>query len=235
MGVVHETAESLFSENLEVCYPEAMECYSYFADYFANNGLGFPAPGANYRYLPGRLPILLSAPHATRQVRNGALKHSDVMTGCIADYLNQHAGYQALVRFYCDNDDPNADLTGPGMEYKEYAAKLVHKHGIKLFLDLHGCTEREEYDFCIGVNGGKNLCGHSEALEQLIQLLEPLGKVAIDQRFKASLPTNVSRYVAEQTGIPCIQLEIGRRFRVEYEPLGKLLKQFQQEAERLIK
>ena len=50
--------------------------------YSANNYNGINTAGNNFVIIPGKLPILLSAPHAVRQNRDGQVKYADELTQC---------------------------------------------------------------------------------------------------------------------------------------------------------
>lgn len=198
--------------------------------YFLNNGNGKKTAARNYRCFLGKTPVILSAPHAVKQVRNGREKSEDVMTGGIVEYLCQQHQCYGITRIYNAGDDPNSDFSGPGFSYKEQILHMISEKEIKLFLDIHGCSMKHGFDFCIGTNCGKNLNGNTRVLEQLYAELGKIGKTAVDDHFKASREGNICRYIAERTEIPCIQLEISRDYRMvpdlreaAVEALGRVL------------
>ena len=61
----------------------------------------------------GNLPILLSAPHAVKQIRNGEIKAHEFYTGAIVECLAKQIGCSCITKQYLIedtiNDDPNTD------------------------------------------------------------------------------------------------------------------------------
>lgn len=61
----------------------------------------------------GNLPILLSALHAVKQIRNGEIKAHEFYTGAIIDCLAKQIGCYCITKQYlienASNDDPNTD------------------------------------------------------------------------------------------------------------------------------
>ena len=55
----------------------------------------------------GNLPILLSAPHSVKQVRNNKIKKSDGLTGAIVEYLAKLSDTYGITRICNLLDDPN--------------------------------------------------------------------------------------------------------------------------------
>lgn len=75
--------------------------------YEANDYHGIKGEATNYRVILGKVPILVSAPHAVRQLREGMLKERDGMTGGIVEYLCEELGVFGIVRIWEAGDDPN--------------------------------------------------------------------------------------------------------------------------------
>lgn len=87
MGVMEELIEQNIPE-----YASELECAGFYV-------LGnFPAKVEEaFLYLPGLLPVLISAPHAVRHMRLGRAKASDTFTGTLAVLLNYLSGCSVLV------------------------------------------------------------------------------------------------------------------------------------------
>ena len=62
-----------------------------------------------FRVTDGKLPVMVSAPHAVTQLREGKVKPSDDFTGAIALAVAQLAGCGAIVTSRYDGCDPNWD------------------------------------------------------------------------------------------------------------------------------
>lgn len=167
----------------------------------------------NYTFIIGEIPILLSAPHAVKQRRNGKIKSEDVNTGGITEYLCNTCKCYGIIRNYNELDDPNNDDFGLGLAYKNEILRSIRENNVKLVLDIHGCNNSHGFDFCIGTNNKRNLNGQDNILDILSIGLNSIGKVAIDDYFKASLDGNVSKYISHNSNVPSIQLEISSDFR----------------------
>ena len=192
--------------------------------YCEDDAKGFLYKGKPYLpYEDGKSVCLLSAPHAVMQLRDGRLKSDDQMTGPLTEELCERAGVRGLIRTRFMEDDPNKDLTGPGMAYKKKLLSMVKKES-KVFIDIHGASDRHGFAFCLGTNMGKNLNGGERYADLLEESLSALGPVIRDLKgFRASSNGNVSRFMAENSGICAIQLEIARSYRMDEEKMFAFL------------
>jgi hypothetical protein len=177
----------------------------------------------NYIFIMGYVPILLSAPHAVKQGRNGVQKAEDANTGGIVEYICNTSNCYGIIRNHNNLDDPNKDNFGLGLAYKQKILSAIREYDIKLVLDIHGCSNSHDFDFCIGTNSGRNLNGQDNILEILNVGLSSIGKTVIDEYFKASLDGNISKYVSHNSSVPSIQLEISNKFRRDNKYLEQLL------------
>lgn len=226
--------------------------------YFQDDGNGFYTGGGLFFRKSPKLPylqinhdpagkvyhpeVLLSAPHAVIQTRLGKRKNDDFMTGPIVEALCERTGCMGMVRTKNLGDDPNYDLAGPGLTYKEALADLACEK-TKIFLDIHGTSNERPFDFCLGTNYGGNLNWNLDSpytenpvLRRLEEILSELGRTVIDfeyydrkvgknVKFCASRNGNESKYMAEncRAKFPCIQLEIAARFRKDPEKIELLI------------
>lgn len=177
----------------------------------------------NYEFIVGQVPIIISAPHAVMQVRNGKVKVADYLTGPITEYLCRNTRCHGIVRTFCNNDDPNHDKKGLGFEYKRDLSTYITLQSIQLLIDLHGCKDSEEYDFQIGTNNGLNLTEDKKILELVIFSLKKIGKVVVDKEFKADKEGNISKYISYNLNIPCTQIEITAKYRKEPDSINSLI------------
>ena len=87
-------------------------------------------------YVPGYLPILLSAPHGAAHVRAGKPKEEDEFTAALARLVAERSGAHVLYARRKSMKDPNWHLDAP---YKTFfSAKIVQKANIQFVLDFHG-------------------------------------------------------------------------------------------------
>lgn len=177
----------------------------------------------NFKFIHGGIPIILSAPHAVMQFRKGKNKVADYLTGPITEYLSKCVNTHCIIRTFNKKDDPNYDVTGYGLEYKEFLKEYIICNNIKVLIDLHGCKDSKDFDFQIGTNNRLNINNNYQVLNIIIDNLNKIGKVLVDKDFKADGPGNISRYISENLKIPCIQIEISSKFRKDSQKLMVLI------------
>lgn len=181
--------------------------YFYKTDKKAN-----PRQENPFRVFPGRIPILVSAPHAVRHVRDRKIKKSDEFTGSIDYLLNQLTGCYSLAVTKLYGGDPNVD--SPCI-YKELLASLCREHKVTLVLDLHGAAREHDFDIDIGSREGRSLLGQSKVLTLLTENLMSAGLKNISQNyFPAKGINTITHFTNRELGIPALQLEINRKYRV---------------------
>lgn len=201
--------------------------------YKANDSNGIKIDVDHFKIINGKVPILLSAPHAVKQNRNGVEKEADGMTGAIVEYLCQKTGTNGIIRNYNLGDDPNFENEGYGLKYKNAMLKCINEKQIKCVIDVHACKNGYGFDVDIGTNNGKNIQSGKQYLTVLEREFSKIGKVTVDERFKASGEAIISRYVHERSNIPCFQLEICAELRRS--KLMELLEVFEMSIENLRK
>lgn len=178
----------------------------------------------NYKLILNSSPVLLSAPHAVKQFRNGEKKGKDINTGGIVEYLCESAGCCGIIRTFNKFDDPNYSPDKVSERYREEIRSFVRTSHCPLLLDIHGCADTRSYDIYIGTNHGKNIQGRIDLARQLADLLRKSGaSVVIDEKLCASREYNICRETASQTQIPCMQIEIRNEWRTQPKYLEKLI------------
>lgn len=165
-----------------------------------------------FLFFPGKLPVLVSAPHAVRYYRQKKIKMSDQFTGSIVYLLNKLTGCHAIAATKLYGGDPNID--NPCI-YKEKIAEICSREKVKFILDIHGATREREFDVDFGTNSGKTLLLKARMLETLEQNFQGFGlsRISLDH-FAATGPNNIANYVARELGIPAVQVEINKQYRV---------------------
>ena len=174
----------------------------------------------SFRYLPGRLPVLLSAPHAAAHMRNGRLKEEDDYTGGLALLAGEISGAHVLYACCKSDTDPNFDLVAP---YKIALKHLVRRHRIGFVLDVHGCAAYREFGIGLGTMRGQSCPQH---LRLILTTLHRLGyreggpwlsRIDIDQTFSAAggpRQETITRYCWQKLRVPAAQLEFNSYLRV---------------------
>lgn len=138
--------------------------------FLANNKNGLKIDDKNYIFKVGKIPILLSAPHAVKQYRESQVKPSDYLTGALAIYLAEKCNCYYFVRIFNDNDDPNfplgTTLSEIENEYLIALKKFIQEYNQFLMIDIHGCVNSKKYD-CSLWHDDYNTC-----LPQVIRIFE---------------------------------------------------------------
>ena len=167
----------------------------------------------SFETIKGKIPILISAPHSVRQIRNGKIKGKDIYTGPIAIVLQQETNCHCIYKTKNNNDDANYDIENN--TYKEEILKIIKQNNIKLLLDIHGASDEHGFGVDIATGERENLNGNEKALEILVEVLKKhnIGNIEIDKVFIAKSIHTICKTIAEKTSIPCIEIEIAKKFR----------------------
>lgn len=161
---------------------------------------------------PGQLPVLVSAPHAVRHVRQKKIKMSDEFTGSIAYLVSKLTGCHGLAATKLYGGDPNVD--NPCI-YKDKLVEICKREKIKCIIDIHGAARERNFDVDFGTNSGKNLVGSKVIVEIMTQNFQHFGLNSIStDYFPAAGANTIANYVARELQIPALQIEINKQFRV---------------------
>lgn len=169
-------------------------------------------------YTPGRLPILLSAPHAAAHVRAGKPKEEDEFTAGLARLIAERSGAHVLYARRKSLKDPNWHLDAP---YKAFLSEVVQQAGIRFVLDIHGAVSHTDFGVALGTNHCRS-CSQ-ELLDVMVQTLgrygltpeaEGLNRLDIDHAFPSTGSGSITRFVSEQLHVPASQIEINAHLRI---------------------
>lgn len=180
----------------------------------------------------GNIPIMISAPHAINQFREGQIKWADMYTGGISRYLREITGCHLIYSCKFTETDPNYDVPGKN-KYQEALKEYVSKNKIKLLLDLHGAAKKREYAVEMGTAPEQNQIQgkryeEDPSLHQFKFVADIIKKIfedrfcmlKIEQKkvwkneiFNAGNQNTVTKFISENTDTPCIQLEINGNYR----------------------
>ena len=158
----------------------------------------------------GRLPLLLSACHATPHTRLNRTKAAERMTGALVLHLAQALGATAILPLDIQTDDPNFDAD-PLTPYKRRLVGLLES--CRLLIDFHGMQDHWGVDICIGI-------GDSNPQGQMLRFINELAgrsrqahfTAAINKPFASIAPCTVAAF-ARQQGHDALQIELSRRLR----------------------
>lgn len=202
--------------------------------YEVNDCFGQEGEGCNFEVYEGNVPVLVSAPHAVKQLREGRIKRQDGLTGGIVEYLIEEYGLYGITRLWSVEDDPNFADDERSVAYRDKVAEIVDEVGIKWTFDIHACRDAYGFDMDVGINGGGNLACDREEVERMVDFWREEGlDVRIDAKFKAAWSNTVSNYVHRKTGVNCVQLELAEGVRRGDEKMEKFLRGFEKVLELL--
>ena len=165
------------------------------------------APGGTEWFVthPDTGAVLIVAPHATSQMRNGEVKRPDAGTGSLAVTLSRLTGAAVIYTTYRAPSDPNYYDQN---DFKRRLAVLVDSLHPLMVLDLHASAYRRPYDIDFGTMAGASLHGREDLLHALSTTLAAEGVTNQSrERFPASANQTVTKWVSAR-GVPAIQLEI---------------------------
>ena len=172
-----------------------------------------------FRYLPGKRPVLISAPHGARHWRNDGWKGEDEYTAALAHVLAEETNAHALYTVRRIQPDPNFD---DDSDYKRTLARLLGEHDIELVLDLHGARRGRDFGIELGTMSGLTCPDYEATIIRRIEWYgfvrdhrRSLDRLWVNRLFKGGArQQTVTRFVWEQCGVNAAQFEINAHLRV---------------------
>lgn len=164
----------------------------------------------SFELLDGKGSVMLSAPHAMLQTRNGSIKCAERFTGMLCRLIHERIGCPVIYKTRHLRDDANFD---PVSDYRAALCRYVKAHNVQLVIDLHQMKPERSTDVCIGTGRGRNLLGHKELTHAFTECFRVLGikHIAVDDPFDARGVNTVCATVATQCNVPAVQLELSTR------------------------
>ncbi len=174
------------------------------------DGVAVPEGENWFKTIDGKVPIIITAPHATRPLREGKRRFSDGGgTAALAVALGVMTGAAVIYTTYEGPSDPNYYDDN---EFKKELSRMIDKIRPMYILDIHGSHPFRSYDIDLGTMNGQSLLGHDNLVFGLIKSLNYDGIWSISyNRFGASRNGTITKF-ASQKGIPTIQLEINTTY-----------------------
>lgn len=181
-----------------------------------------------FAHEPGRLPILLSAPHGTAHRRNGRVKAEEGFTSALARLVATETGAHVLYTQFMTYSDPNYETEAP---YKTALRQIVRRHGIRFVLDIHGMSDRHGFGMALGTMNGRSCPNHESLILQTLQShgfssstkaeVRRFDRLRWDRfvlnhsRFTGGVINHtVTKFVAEELGVAAAQIELCSSLRV---------------------
>ena len=150
--------------------------------------------------------VMISAPHAVEQTRNGRIKCAESQTGALAKMLHEQLHCPIIYKTKNMGDDANYDEV---CAYKKALADYVQNNKIVLLLDLHQLSPTRSIQVDVGTGSMKNVF-RQEYVDEVLRafIRNGITDVGVDRIFNAKHPNTVSAYVARHCGIDCLQIEL---------------------------
>lgn len=185
-----------------------------------------------FEIIPGNNSVIISAPHAINQYRDGQVKWADMFTGGIAKYIHKITGCHVIYSCKYDEHDPNYDLPGSN-PYQDTLADYVKSNDIVFLIDLHGAAKKREYALEMGTAPEQNpiegviyetdpsLHEYKYVAEWIKEIFENMfinssfeqKEVWKNRIFDAGDQNTVTKFISENTNTACVQLEVNGHYR----------------------
>lgn len=190
-----------------------------------------PQDSSGSVFLRGEIPVLVTASHATAHLRMNKIKYEEHYTGALSVILHVLTGSYALYTHWASEIDPNYYDNSP---FKEKLSDIVQEFGIRFVLDLHGTIGKTNEDIYPGIGNEREfLLGNDFYLDKLEESVESEGFILGGLHvFPALRQMTIAKFLAQDLGIPAMQLEINKRFRgpendpFQFEKLVKFLSHY---------
>ncbi|MCP4134131.1 MAG: ketol-acid reductoisomerase [bacterium] len=169
-----------------------------------------PKSGKWFEVVIGEIPVVVTAPHATRPFRNGKRRFSDGGgTAALAVAVGQLTGATVMYTTYEGPSKPPSDPNSyDNSPFKIELGKVLTKVKPKFVLDIHGSHPHRSFDIDMGTMNGESLLGNEELVYNLIKHLRAEGINCLSSnRFAASKTPTITRF-CKNNSVPAIQLEI---------------------------
>lgn len=165
-----------------------------------------PAGTPWFIVLRGSAPIIVTAPHATRPLRDGSYRFADGGgTAALAKLLNTLGCATVIYTQFQSPSDPNYYDDN---DFKAQIASLIKEVKPQLLIDLHGSNSYRPYDVDFGTMNGSSLLGKDQVVQALTDAMLKEGlKNFSHNYFAASKNQTITKY-ASSLGVPSVQLEI---------------------------
>ena len=169
---------------------------------------------AYFDFKEGKIPILISAPHGAKHLRDGKWKEEDEYTASIAIKLGEITGAHVI---YVKNKTREDSNHLKRTKYKERIKEVIEKHGIKFLMDLHGVGQNKAFKISVGIRHDDREACSCPTFKGIIEnVLKEFQESPIFNRknFKAKGRGTVTSFAREQCGIESAQFEINAAYRI---------------------
>lgn len=166
-----------------------------------------------YRFKKGTIPILISAPHGARHLRNGKWKGEDEYTASIAIKLADFTGAHAIYVKNATREDPNFDIE---CKYKEEIKKISENYGIRFIADLHGANLNRNFKVSVGIiNKDSERCSCPTFKDLIREAFSSFQKDIFNlDSLRASSSGTITYFAKNTLELEAAQFEINAKYRI---------------------
>lgn len=210
-------------------------------EFSLNDYNGVKTDKESFKYVEGKIPILISCPHSVNQIRRGGLKVREKYVGAVSKLICEVTDTNLIYKYHNDGIDDNYVLE---TRYKKEIGEIIKRKNIKMLLDIHGMlgsmSKRFRGNYIeLGTDDGRNLLGHHYISNEVVKIFNKNGidRIVVDEKFKASKSYTITKYTATNYRIPSMQIEISGDFRDPNFDIGnfkKLIISFKEICELII-
>ena len=133
-------------------------------------------------------------------------KQSESHTGVLAKLLNRDPGYHAIIKTRNLYDDANYDEKS---FYREDLISYINQHQLKFLLDIHIMNPEHRNSIEMATGDRKNIQGNWKIIDKINKIANQAELlIDTDHHFFALNPNCIAAHIANECGIPAIQMEI---------------------------
>lgn len=175
----------------------------------------------DFTYIPGLIPVLLSAPHGTVHTRLDKPKQEDEYTSGFVRLVAEQVDAHVIFAQYRSQTDPNWYSDTP---YKNTLREVVEREAIRFVLDIHGVAEHRKFGIALGTLHGKSCPKHRKTIIRHLEKFgfnqgadEILRRLNLDRSFTAEGiegQETITRFVWENLAVPAAQFELHPSLRI---------------------
>ncbi|SDK60587.1 hypothetical protein [Natronincola ferrireducens] len=185
------------------------KAFQFEKQFAANNYFGEDKDNL-FKYREGSIPIIVSAPHAVKQIRSFKVKKPDIFTGSIALLLGDITNCHVIYRTFTGGGDSNNDINCP---YKNFLLKKIKEHSLACLIDLHGLDKKRNLTVDVGTLNGLSIGKEIESIIVNSFKSQNIMNVRFNHYFNADKAGTVVKTIWDDIGIPSFQLEINGLYR----------------------
>ncbi len=172
-----------------------------------------------FLHIPGKTPVLLSAPHGATHTRDGKEKEEDEYTAgfarLVADLTNAHALYARRKSRTDPNDDPHAP-------YRHRLRSLVSDFHIRFVVDIHGARNERAFAVALGTINGESCPAQQDLIVETFeaysfgQAMPPSDRLVVNHPALTGgvSQDTITRFVSQRLGVPAAQIELHETCRI---------------------